>query len=255
MDKGVLLGKLLDEYTNLSNYFMIFGDEFIVANQGCTAKEWTDGVEEFLATSNKLIEDYSKFDNEFCVFQYRVAEEADEQYSRMNYASGDISRRSKSGNCIHKENDDSVPPLEEPFAGYFKLNRKLNENFILLEWLSEKYDVITPGEVSRMKKQGKFGGFKFDLDTSGTPISVSFDGRRLNITGLRLIFFFMVLDGCYYTGEEISIDEIMDKMDQPESEVRKYQSEVNKALRRQLGDGNYIHASRGGKKRCIRVDF
>lgn len=255
MDKGVLLGKLLDEYTNLSNYFMIFGNELIVANQGCTAKEWTDGVEEFLATSNKLIEDYSKFDNEFCVFQYRVAEEADEQYSRMNYASGGISRRSKSDNCVPEENDDSVSPLEEPFIGYFELIRKLNENFILLEWLSKKYDSVTPSEVSRMKKQGKFGRFKFDLDTKGTPVSVSLDGRRLNIAGLRLIFFFIVLDRCYYTGEEISIDEIMGRMDQPESGVRKYQSEVNKALRKQLGDGNYIHASRGGKKRCIRVDF
>lgn len=246
------LGELLSRHTDLIDSVYLFDNELKMTKK-YTSDEWLECAQEFIFDSDDLIREYSKKDNSFVVFQNKQYEKKAEM---DNLASAsrvglDLVRRTP-----HKEIDPPIDltggsdcaVVEESFSGYFNKLREINGQAELLYWLDRKYGSVNPNEIEVRKEKGVFGNFIFELDTNQSPIalrySTPYGEKTINLPKSRLVFFFIIMDACYYSGQDISFKEIGERMPgdriRGEEELRKFASEINKKLNRVIGIDKFI---------------
>lgn len=146
----------------------------------------------------------------------------------------------------------------EPFRGCFKKMQEMGERAESLMWLYEKHQRGDDENTSvTVAPQDKYGDFAFTMSALHTPESVSYNRKTIHsISGVRLFFFWIVMQSCYGTNESISLDEIARRLPNTpkDSDLRKYQSEINAAIKKVIGIGHpFIVASGSDGPRHLQI--
>ena len=270
MDTLSKIKMLLDQYSNLKNRIIPFDGQLIFdksprkddSKKEFTEEDWKREAESFLRDSDEIISQLSQEDIEFVKFHYQVADELVEYTNRKridNCQPIDRLHKKKRGSNAQqcKIDEMDAPSLEEPFTGCLEKLSAMAVRAELLRWLKEKYESRLTSEVPKTTITDTYGKFVFEMDGNHVPISVLYDGKRLNIAEVRLRFFWIMLQSCYFKQGCISLDELFERLPGcSEGGIRKYQSEVNAKLRRVLGtDKNYIVAVGKSKPNHLKLAF
>ena len=242
----VEIGRLLDEYTDLSNAVTLVEDELVLLPK-YKASEWKGYVDKFLKDYDNLVELIAYDNNKFAVFYQETVEASknrDAAYGAETFSYGYGSRTGKAKPEVKNNNEIGIA---EPFDGFFEYNRRLNECVVVLEWLKSQYDVVDCCETTNFKHRGDFGKFHFDF-TGDKPTTVFYDNYEVNMPPAHLTFLYIMLDLCYWEGKEVDVATIKKRIElagYTPDKCNSYQSEVNKILARNkhVALTNFIRAS------------
>lgn len=236
MNYALEIGNLLARYHDLTeSFFMFEGDLQLTKKYSET--EWMSCFKSFVSDSYDFFDRIEKQDNDFAIYLANRSIESlhKEETKIINThinSGGFFTSRIKPEEKVNiKSNkEDLIEEKDKPMR-YDKELKELSNIKEILYWLQKKYGSIDIEKIEILKSRGEYGDWIFELDRNAKPTSVSYLSRKINLSGLRLMFFYLVMEHCFYSKNDIAIEELSKKMHHNTFDIRKFCSEVNKKLK------------------------